>query len=185
MRKAVKRNVLTYGVAGALALGGVSVLAQTAEFSGTVPVDATAEMSDSAEYEQYLALATVSLPDAITAAQDSLGSEALATEVELDEEGGFLVWEIDLGGQTVYVDAGSAEVLATEADDSDEDPAQAQVSLLDAVTAAQEAVGLETFPGSISLDDEGGALVWEASFGDQEVTVDAATGEVLSTETDD
>lgn len=165
--------------------GTMPSLAQEASnFTGSILIPDDENLSDQAEFERNVGLATVSLPDAVEAAQNSLGSTASPSEVELDDDSGYLAWEVTLGGQEVLIDAGTAEVLTTRPGDMDEDPAQAQVSLSDAVTAAQAALSLDVFPSSVSLDDEDGRLVWEVEFGDQEADVDAATGEVLTTFTD-
>ena len=178
------RSTLTWGLVVTLALGGGAGLAQT-PIRGTVPLEPGGELSDSARFERYSALATFALPDAVRAAQDALGSAALPTEVELDEEDDYLVWEITFAERTVVVDVGSGEVLAISREDSDEDPALARVSLLEAVEIAQATVGLDAFPESVELDEDDDALVWEIEFGAQEVTVDATTGAVLSSELDD
>lgn len=180
----MKRRMLTYGAATTLALGAMSALAQTPDFTGSVSVRDHEALSDRAEYERHLELATVSLPEAVAAARGSLGSAALPSEVELDEARGYLVWEVTVAGQAVLVDAGNAEILATVREDSDEDPARAQVSLLEAVTAAQAEVGREVSPSSVSLDDEDGELVWEIEFGEQELGVNAITGSVIASPTE-
>jgi len=176
--------MLTYGAATTLALGAMSALAQTPGFTGSVSVRDDEALGDNAEYERYLELATVSLPEAIAAAQGSLRSTALPSEAELGEERGYLVWEVTVAGQAVLVDAGNAQILATVREDSDEDPAQAQGSLLEAVTVAQAEVGPEVSPLSVSLDDEDGELVWEIEFGEQELGVNAITGSVITSPTE-
>lgn len=162
----------------------MSALAQTPDFTGSVSVQDNEAVSDSAEYERYLKLATVSLPEAIAAAQGSLESTALPSEAELDEERGYLVWEITLGRQAILVDVGTAEVLATMPEDADEDVAQARVSLLEAVAVAQAEVSRDVSPSSVSLDDEDGELVWEVEFGEQELGIDAITGSVIASLTE-
>ena len=55
----------------------------------------------------------------------------------------------------------------------------AQVSQQEAVTAAQEALGIPDSPTEAELEVENGYLVWEVEFADREVVVDAGSGEVL------
>ena len=174
MKKSVK--VVLYGSVTALLFGVTPVWSQ--DFSGTISIDTSEDLDDNAEYERYTQLASVSLSDALDAAQGS--AQGAPAKVELDEENGYLVWEVTFPEQTVVVDAGSAEVLTTSSEDADKDPSEAQVSLSDAAQTAQQEIGADTYPTNVELDDEDDSLVWEAEFGDREVTVDAASGEVLN-----
>ena len=68
-----------------------------------------------------LELATVTEDDAITAAQQALGVADAPTEVELEVENGYLLWEVEFPGQEVVVDAGSGEVLLIEDEEAEDD----------------------------------------------------------------
>ena len=120
MKKAL-RNVLLGGTLVAGGLGTAVAFAQTGgaqsgsqaqsqaqepAIQGSIPVAQGAA--------QYADMATVSLGDAVSAAQQAAGSSATPTSAELGVENGFLIWEIMLGNQEVYVDAGNAQVLKTE-----------------------------------------------------------------------
>ena len=96
----------------ALALG-LSACASDAEcgpITGTVPI---------AGSQASPALARITAEDARSAALVSVPG-AVVTDVDLDEEDGFLVYEVELAkdrsGFEVVVDAGSGEVLCSERD---------------------------------------------------------------------
>ncbi len=86
---------------------------QEPAFTGsiTLPQD---DQSEGAEAAAYGSMATVSLDQAVKAAQDSLGVTDAPTSAQLDNENGFLIWEVVIGDQAVKVDAGDAKVLQTE-----------------------------------------------------------------------
>jgi uncharacterized membrane protein YkoI len=178
------------GLVAMLAIGctTTSTQAQLASgFSGSIPVPEDDGLSDDAEYERNLGLVTVMLADAIQAATSHLGGTASPFEIELDNERGYLVWEVTLdepaqqlsADTTVLVDAGNANILATVPEDTDEDVGEAQVSLLESAAAAKIALKQNGDPSSVSLDRERGRLVWEIEFGEQEVDIDAITGRVV------
>lgn len=58
----------------------------------------------------------------------------------------------------------------------------AKVTRDQAVAAAQQALGTQAAPTKVQLGVENGSLVWEVVIGDQEVKVDAGTGQVLHRE---
>ncbi len=58
----------------------------------------------------------------------------------------------------------------------------AKVTRDQAVAAAQQALGTQAAPTKVQLGVENGYLVWEVVIGDQEVKVDAGTGQVLHRE---
>ncbi|MER7543023.1 PepSY domain-containing protein [Spirillospora sp. NPDC127506] len=121
-------------------------------------------------------------------------------EIELDDEHGVTAWEIDVvtdGGdrRDIAVDAGTGEVLANRADDRDdrdgdrdEDPAalrRAKVTAPAAAGAALKAVSGRVT--SAEFETWHGKAVWEVDVTGEdgtayEITVDAATGEVLDRE---
>ncbi|MGY1823407.1 hypothetical protein [Geodermatophilus sp. SYSU D00079] len=124
--------VVTVGAAALLAAaGGVAVATGDGEpddltRAGTVAVDESALPEDDAAEQRALAeLASVDEATATAAAVRALGGgEAVAAELE--EEDGFVVWEVDVRGAAgawseVTVDAGDAGVLATETEDDEED----------------------------------------------------------------
>ena len=63
-----------------------------------------------------LDLATVTEADAVAAAQQALGVTDAPSEVELEVENGYLVWEVEFPDQEVVVDAGSGEALLVESE---------------------------------------------------------------------
>ncbi len=121
----MKQKLLSYIVLGILtigALGSAAVFAQT----DTAQAQTTEqEMQDPAikgsiplnqdPMAQYLALAKVSMADAVAAAQKAVGTTEGATSASLEDENGYLVWAVIVAGQEVKIDAGTAEVLRQEA----------------------------------------------------------------------
>lgn len=105
-----------------LALSVAVFTQQTASahpFDDCGPIQGTIQVADDAPYTTKMELARITEAQAREVA---LGVVAGATvqDVDLDEEDGFLIYEVDLvqDGQEhdVYVDAGSGEVLCTERD---------------------------------------------------------------------
>lgn len=82
-------------------------------FTGSITLPQN-DRSEGAEAATYGSMATVSLDQAVKAAQDLLGATDAPTSVQLGDEDGFLIWEVVIGNQAVKVDAGNAKVLQTE-----------------------------------------------------------------------
>ena len=104
-------------VALAQASGGTATQTQgqtqQPAFTGSIPLPQD-NQSESAEAAAYMSMAKVTLDQAVTAAQSSLGNSTAPSSAQLDDENGFLVWEVVIGQQTVKVDAGNGKVLQTE-----------------------------------------------------------------------
>ncbi|GAB3350554.1 PepSY domain-containing protein [Modestobacter lapidis] len=114
---------------GLAAAGGIAVAADgnggdELGRPGTVPVDeSTLPEDDAAEQTALADLAAVDEAAAGTAAVESVGGGDVAGS-ELEEEDGFVVWEVtvratDGSVHEVTVDAGDAGVLSTEREDDD------------------------------------------------------------------
>ncbi len=86
---------------------------QQPSFTGSIPLPQD-NQSEGAEAAAYASMAKVTLDQAVTAAQSSLGVQTAPSSAELGNENGFLVWEVVIGQQTVKVDAGDGKVLQTE-----------------------------------------------------------------------
>ncbi|MBT9317183.1 PepSY domain-containing protein [Leptothoe spongobia] len=83
---------------------------------------------DQEEIEEFLelqSLATVLILDALNTGEEFAGESAHT--VELDNEDGSLVYEVVVGRQEIYVDAGTGEVLYVEEDGSAEQAGSIQV----------------------------------------------------------
>ena len=80
-------------------------------------------------------------------------------------------------------DAGEMPVPAGTIDDGEEFLADAGISLEEAIAAAQGAASGAI--GEVDLERFAGTLVFNVDVGDQDVKVDAATGEILSVDSDD
>jgi len=183
--------------AGVLAVAGgtTAVLAAqhhdtTAHGTGASPVTASGSTAGSAD--------GVPLATAVRTAQHRL-PDATPVEADLDHDGG-PHWEIDMlsggTGRTVYVDATTGDVQRVTSDHVDADDraaARAKVDLLSAVRAARQEAPHAPAPSEADADLDGGTLVWEVTFGDddegngteQVVTVDSATGHAAPPTTDD
>lgn len=117
----MNKNVKTLLLGGALVagtLGSVVAFAQTSsqtttQQTQTQPPPIVGSVQVGQGVAQYLDRATVSLQDAVAAAQQATGLNTSATSVELEVENGYLVWEVAIGDQEVIVDAGNGEVLQT------------------------------------------------------------------------
>lgn len=103
---------------------------QEPAFTGSIPLPQD-DRSEGTEAAAYGKVATVALDQAVKAAQRSLGVTDAPTSAQLDNENGFLVWEVVIGDRAVKVDAGDAKVLQTEqvgadeeGDDNDQDAQQ-------------------------------------------------------------
>ena len=86
---------------------------QQPAFTGSIPLPQE-NQSEAAEAAAYPKMAKVTLDQAVTAAQSSLGNSTEPSSAQLDNENGFLVWEVVIGQQTVKIDAGDGKVLLTE-----------------------------------------------------------------------
>lgn len=159
-----------------------------------------AEPGTLTEGQDLMPQAEITLDEAITTAQDAEPGD-LGT-VELEERDGTLVFEVTVGDQEVFVDATTGTVASVEpAQDNEhecEDEAtgepgtltegqdlipQADITLDQAITTAQDAATGDL--GTVELEEDDGTLVFEVIVGDQEVTVDATTGDMLSVEQND
>lgn len=160
--------------------------------------------------EELLPEATISLDAAIAAAQNA--AAGAIGEVDLERFDGTLVFNVDVGSEDVKVDAATGDVIGAESEESEADEAstedeaddcdaegdegspgtlddgkdllpQATITLEAAVTTAQGAA--EGAVGEVDLEMAGGTLVFNVDIGDQDVQVDAATGQIRSVEQDD
>ena len=135
----MKKDLRTLLLGGALvagSLGSVVAFAQTGGAQGNSQTQNQMQSQEAAIQgsipiaqgsAQYADMATVSLGDAVSAAQQSVGSSATPASAELEVENGFLVWDVTLGNQEVLVDAGNGSVLQTmqaEMEDGSEDESE-------------------------------------------------------------
>lgn len=214
-------TLLGAGIAGAFTFNGSPVAAQTDTTSAEVTDADTAEvdeanetdddaqepalngsiavdeaqfegMSEADEAAALEGLATLTADDAKAIAESETG--ATATEVELDDENGSLVYSVTLDdGQEVLVDAGNGSVLLTEAADSEADdedeadevaPADLAISIEEA-QAIVEAANPDATVLEMEYEEEGGVQMYEAELDNgSEVMIDANTGEILASASD-
>lgn len=159
------------------------------------------------EGSDLLPQATISLDQAIQAAQAA--TQGTLGQVELTDSDGTLAFDVEIGDQDVLVDASNGSIISVEPRNSDssgtdsctgndaaeanaapgtlvegqELAGQATISVQQAIDAAQKAATGNL--GVVGLEDRNGTLVYTVKVGDQEVTVDATTGEVLATDQED
>lgn len=217
------KTILSLGLVTALGTGGTILIANAQDNSPAATRDARVAQTvereanegddddddDAREMAQYEALATITAEQAKQKAEAAQGETA--TKVELDEEDGSLVYEVEFANNTeVLVDAGNGEILKTElegeeeneatetpirgsiqvpedAEDADEAREMAQYEALATITAEQAKQKAEAAQGEtatkVKLDEEDGSLVYEVEFANEtEVYVDAGNGEILRTE---
>ncbi|MBE1535440.1 PepSY domain-containing protein [Actinomadura algeriensis] len=180
-----RRLLVTALAAAAVAGGGAATAAAAAQDDGDGNVPSGTRVT------------------AVQAAQAALkAAPGTVEDIDLDDDG----WEIDVvasGGdvRTVNVDAGSGAVVRNRADRDDDDDAGdrreaaaeakalggAEITAADAAAAALKAAS-----GTVTSVDfrAGTAPAWEVEVAgsggtEHEVTVDAASGEVLQNQADD
>ncbi len=155
------------------------------------------EDDDVAEAEGLRKSAEISRDRAEEIASDEVSGDVL--DAGLDDENGVPVYQVDILANDgslheVDVDAASGDVLSHTTEDWD-DAAEAR-SLEERVAVSREAAersALGRFPGEVQateLDDEAGKVVYNVEIlGDDgnlhEATVDAESGDVLGSETED
>lgn len=126
----MKKTLITYTLLGILAAGTLGPVvasaqqnspatprqAQTrdASLNGSVPVPEDQNLSEADELARYQSLTTVTLDEAVAAAQGATGLNDAPTQVELGDENSFLIWEVVIGNREVKIDAGNGQVLQTE-----------------------------------------------------------------------
>lgn len=208
-----KKTIAAAGLAGVLLAGAATTVAVAAGNNGE---DGDSSITGTVEVPS----GSTPLADAATVNEADATKAALAAEpgtvdkIELDDEDGFVVWEIDVrkdDGSKIEmsVDAGDASILEQESDDDDGDrdrdegdfvgtlevPADA-TPLVDLATVSEadaSAAATQAAPGSVDLAElvaEDGYVVWEvevtADDGTQtEVVVDAGDASVLEQDVED
>lgn len=170
-------------VIGVAALGGVAVATGNTPLSddlsqpGSITVDESSlPEDDAAERDALAALATVNEAAAGAAATDSLGGGEVVS-AELEDEDGFVVWEVEVRAadgtvQEVTVDAGDARILGTEREDDEADDNEAE-------GAGSEAAELSQ-PGTIAVD---ASTLPTDDAAEQEALAELATVEKSAAET--
>jgi uncharacterized membrane protein YkoI len=123
-------------------------------------------------------------------------------KVELEDEDGTIVYEIEIRAedgteQEVEIDATTGDVVKVEAEDDEEgDEEQSQAELAKQAKVTEEEaikIALEEVPGTVEkveLEDENGAIIYDIEIRaedgtEQEVEIDAATGDVVKVEHED
>lgn len=167
--------------------------------AGTEDSNAKDDNSSNQNNSPDITNASLSVQDAISAFQEKFPDTSISS-VQLDEENGELIYDIDGFDDSMEYSAEinqSGEIIAQEEEQKEADDRYDELMLDDYITAeealstaseASEANGIT--PRSWSLEFENGNPVYEVNFedtGDQEVDVyiDAASGEQLHVEVDD
>ncbi|MEU8739814.1 PepSY domain-containing protein [Streptomyces halstedii] len=199
----MKRTIALTAVAAAVLVGGG--IATTAAFAhddgDDRRPDRVSRSADRHTGETRSPGDRVTLDEAVAAALKAVPGTVTEVELDDDDHGARLVWELDVYGKDtvrhdVTVDAGTGEVLSTrDDDDNDNDDRDrhaarsAAVSLDSAVAAA-----LKAEPGTVTSaeldDDDHGHLYWEIDVTGKdgryhELRVDAETAAVSVDRDDD
>jgi hypothetical protein len=162
----MKKKLLSYTILGILTTGALGSAAVYAQTDTTTPTTSEQDMQapvikgsiplNKDPMAQYLALAKVSMADAVAAAQKAVSTTEGATSASLEDENGYLVWSIVVAGQEVKVDAGTAEVLVQTAMSADEmDNGDEQNGSGDHMDSGDEQGG-ESNDGEQSDSEQGG-----------------------------
>lgn len=174
--------------------------ADTEDDDGAEQESASATPGTLTQGQDLLPQAKLTVEDAVATAQGEATGDL--GSVELEERDGALVFEVTVGDQEVFVDAVTGAVSSVEPvqnagadceNEADGAPGtlsegqdllpQATITLEESIATAQaEATG---DLGTVELEQDGETLVFIVEIGEQEVTIDAATGEVLSVDQDD
>ncbi|MFE7519355.1 PepSY domain-containing protein [Streptomyces halstedii] len=197
----MKRTIALAAVAAAVLVGGG--IATTAAFAhddgdGRRP-DRVSRSADRHTGDTRSPGDRVTLDEAVAAALKAVPGTVTEVELDDDDHGARLVWELDVYGRDavrhdVTVDAGTGKVLSTRDDDDNDDhdrhaARSAAVSLDSAVAAA-----LKAEPGTVTSaeldDDDHGHLYWEIDVTGEdgryhELRVDAETAAVSVDRDDD
>ena len=143
MKKTLK-TALGLGLVAAIGASGTAIVANANSNTTTAPAARMVQAADSGANEgpeneanegpdeeneadvaqasaQYQALAKITAAQAQQTAEAAQGSTA--TDIELTEEDGSLVYEVEFGNVDVLVDAGDGKILKTETEGQEEDDA--------------------------------------------------------------
>lgn len=159
--------------------------------------DATATAGQLSDGQDLLPKAGITLDQAVAAATGA--AQGTLGDVELKDDNGTLVFDVQVGDQDVTIDAANGSVISVQAGGTDtqdqecdneaqvapgtlDDGAdllpQAAITVEQAVTTAQGAATGAL--GEVDLEsNDSGVLVFSVQIGNQEVSVDAQTGKVL------
>lgn len=169
-------------------LGGYTLAQEETQETSTSEESEEAEGPEAGQSSAAIeSFGSVSLEDAVKTAQMALGTEATPFEITLQKNDGQLVWLLDFvtPTQQVTVDAESGAVVSTA--DLPEVPSPdaaltdyGSLELDEVVEVAQEAYGSPEDVTEMALEKHEGKLVWRVDVSEKLVTIDAATGEVVS-----
>lgn len=87
---------------------------QQPAYTGTIAVKDRDGAGEVQEAYQYKTLAKTTMDEAVKAAQASLNTAETPSKASLENENGYVVWEVVIGSQAVKVDAGTGKVLHSE-----------------------------------------------------------------------
>lgn len=196
----MKRTIALAAVAAAVLVGGgIATTAAFAHDDGDDPrPDRVSRSADRHTGDTRSPGDRVTLDEAVAAALKAVPGTVTEVELDDDDHGARLVWELDVYGKDavrhdVTVDAGTGKVLSTRDDDNDDRDRHAArsaaVSWEPAVAAA-----LKAEPGTVTSaeldDDDHGHLYWEIDVTGEdgryhELRVDAETAAVSVDRDDD
>ncbi|HRI57733.1 MAG TPA: PepSY domain-containing protein [Anaerolineae bacterium] len=176
---------LAVGAAALLLAGSLGVTAINA-FAQTTQPTAQGQLGTA---QEQLGTPGITFGQAAAAAEAHL-NDGSASEVELENKTGQLIYTVEIGASEVRVDAMSGEVLGVDSDQKECDDEKDAASLgtpaitFDQAQAAAEAHLNAGSASEIELENENGQLVYSVEIGASEVKLDAMTGAVLGVERD-
>lgn len=101
-------------LAGIIGAGGIATVAFAVPLSQSANNFRLAQRLENEVKESDVRQAKITFQQAITTAEAEIGGKA--SEVELDNEGGNLVYEVEIGEKEVVIDAVSGKVLYIESE---------------------------------------------------------------------
>jgi uncharacterized membrane protein YkoI len=154
--------------------------------------DARQDDSEAASKNTNAEKPAISTTEAIEIAEGEVGGNVEG--VDLEQESGQLVYEVEINDTDVYVDAQDGTVVYVDHDDDDDDDRDSEadvesgsdapeVSPEEAIAIAQDEVDGQV--DDVELDREGGRLIYEIEVGNHDVEIDASDGSILKVEWDD
>jgi uncharacterized membrane protein YkoI len=209
-RTLTPRAVILAAAAAVALIGGTGAASAFADDDGPAPRSSVQltqnerHLDDTAQDHAQVKADKLSYGEATAKALKAVPGTATSAELDTADRDGSLIWEVDILGKDhknhdVTVDAGNGTVLNQHTDrddDAAEDARETQALIKADKTGHAKATdqALKAVPGTVTsygLDDNDrdGSAVWEVDVlgkdhKSHEVTIDAATGKVLSQHVD-
>jgi uncharacterized membrane protein YkoI len=181
LRTRTSRTVAIAAVAGIAVVGGGAALAQ----DDINPFRDGGKLDDG---QHLVSEASVSPERAVEIAQGV--ADGRVDDVELDREGGRLVYEVEVGEADVMIDASDGSILSTNDDDQFDDDRYDDAVLPEGAISYDAAIEIARgeangYVDGVDVELYGDRVVYSIEVGNQEVMIDALDGTIVATELDD